>query len=504
MFDKCTKKLILTGKNERTQKMKKRILAMILAALLTASMASCWAEGNNENPVGGTEETQTQAPNDPNPDNPVTNVWQDANYSVYVVSPNLNLTQVSDASKTVKVPLMTKLFCKKTSSTKSIVEYEGVEYYATSEYLSAEDLLGEKFNPCNPAVTMYATTGLQVRKYAIVDSISSTTAQLTSGEAVKVVAMGDASGMTWCKIEYEIDGETGTYFVSKKYLSDTQGTPGIDQDYEKYFEACAKTTMYVTVEYVNVRKAPIDGEYVTTAVKDSAWTVVALGTGDYEKWCMVEVEREVKEGDPKEYDYYYISLTCLSTVPESASQDLTQVLAKYPNFDPCDKTMYVAEDNLNVRLTPELGDNYAGALVRGNAVKVVAMGKDANNSKWAMIEVQKTADDNTTYTVYQFVSAICLSVNANGAPDLDKMMAEYGDKYETVTEKTLVATQVANCYYTPNTSNTVPYKLEAGAQVTLVAQAKSGGNATWCIIMLEDGSCYFAPSAYFTESTPAA
>ena len=70
--------------------MKKRILALILAALLTSSMASCVARSDGETPSGdgGTEPQQTTAPEAPTTDPGVTDSWNTVNKDAYVIADN--------------------------------------------------------------------------------------------------------------------------------------------------------------------------------------------------------------------------------------------------------------------------------------------------------------------------------------------------------------------------------------------------------------------------------
>ena len=77
--------------------MKNRILALLLAGLITASMASCTDTKRRDEGLGtgGTEQIQTKDPNtNQNNGNPTgTITWQDVNEQVYVISDKLTLTE---------------------------------------------------------------------------------------------------------------------------------------------------------------------------------------------------------------------------------------------------------------------------------------------------------------------------------------------------------------------------------------------------------------------------
>lgn len=473
--------------------MKKRILALLLAGLLTASLSSCISRTGDrgDSTDGGTEEKQTKPPVVVTTAPPVTETWKDVDEQVYVTVEKLQLrVETSTAVGAVEVSGATKLHRIKTSAAWSLVEYNGKQYYAQNASLTTDDLLGDGFTTCNPT-KMYVNEKVNVRKYASATAAISTVIKtLEINDEVTVVAKSEK----WVKIKYtNTDSTTSYYFVSAECLSSV--------NYNDAFQSCTDTQMYVIVDTVNLRSTPIADaagkNIVGSRKKDDVVVVVAKGTGDFASWSKIKVADEVKEGDPQTYSYLYISSSCLSETKGGTAQTnptLDQILTTYNTFTKCEeKTMYVLKGNsIKTRKTPvfEGEENVGVYLNEKTAVKVVATG---------------TADSIACYIIqmengeYHFVTTKYLTPNEDGsaqAPTLQEILAQYQATFEACTPKTVTATQKVNCYNTPTTSTTVPLTLEAGNQVTLVAVGK--GNASiWCIIQTEDGTCYFAASGYF-------
>ena len=124
--------------------MKKRILALLLAGLLTTSLVSCITTKPRPDGPGlntGTEDSQPTE--EPTTDPVVTVTWIDEDKTVYVTATSLTLTKVDDNATTIKVNQLTELHCIKVSSDakRCIVEKDGVQYYASAEKLTSADLL---------------------------------------------------------------------------------------------------------------------------------------------------------------------------------------------------------------------------------------------------------------------------------------------------------------------------------------------------------------------------
>ncbi|MBQ8433001.1 MAG: hypothetical protein IJX28_08980 [Clostridia bacterium] len=483
--------------------MKKRLLALLLAGLLTASMASCISGSSGNNSTGGgteppqTPPAQTAGVTQP----PITVTWQEVDDYVFVADVTLKLrVDMTTVAGAVDVAGATKLHRVKTSTSWSVVEYNGTQYYASNESITTEDLTGESFTTCAPTV-MYATSGVNIRKYASSSAPVSVTIGkgLQINDAVTVVATGEK----WSKIEYVNEDKTVSYyFVFSQYLSATK-VDGSGVDYSKFFTSCTETVMYVNVDSVYLRLHPIksDNSPVRDTLKlNDAVTVIGIGTGEYEGWSMVKYPDDVKEGDPQTYTNCYISNSCLTASQGGQEQTLESVLVLYPAFSKMEaKTLYVlASTPLNARKTPVFEGDNIGAILNPKAeVKVVASGV-VDGSLCYIIEHDFGSGK------YLFVKAKFLTPNASGEPaplSLADLLKEYTD-FTACTAQTVYATGKVNCYSAPASSDTVPATLAAGDQVTLVAKG-SGSSSIWCIIQTADGICYFAGADFFSTTQPA-
>ncbi len=487
--------------------MKKRILAILLAGLLTASLASCSSRKGREDQTtngGGTEPQQTKvttaattvAP-------PPVQDFEDVDDHVFITLESVKLRVSTDTvAGAVEVKGATKLHRIKTSKDWSVVEYDGKEYYVSNQSITTDDLIGESFTTCEPTV-MYLNSNANLRKYASSTApVSVSVKQLTANTEVTVVA----KGKEWYKVKYtESDSTTSYYFVFASLVSEEKA-----KDYSEYFTACAETTMYVNVDSCYLRSIPVinDTTIVGYRVKTDALIVVGTGTGDYKSWSRVKVADEVKEGDPQTYSYLYVSNSCLSaTNPGGPAGTITidQFLLSYTGFTKCDpKTMYVlAESNVWVRSAP---------VFEGEESKKVLLTSTKNEITSVKVVATGSADGVVCYVLelkegdFGFVTSKYITPNESGAPaapTLDEILAQYKN-FALCTVTDAWATGKVNCYSTPASSSTVPHTLELGNKVEIVAEGKTGtADEIWCIIRLENGTLYFASASHFTKTQPA-
>lgn len=485
--------------------MKKRLLALLLAGLITATLVSCSTERGREDDTkgpNGTEAEQTR-PNENETDPPVTVTWTDVDEAVYVLADSLTLTSVDDGTATVKASKLEKLHRVKVSNTqRCIVEKDGKHYYASSKELTTDDILGEGFTKLSKEKTMYASENANVRSYASTADSGNIVSGLKINDSVTVVATGSVNKTNWSKIKVTKDGETVYYFVATSCLSDKQVEDPDGTDYSKYFTSCADTKMYVVVEQSLVmRKNPhFKSKDIAYLLPDAEVIVVATGTVDGMSWSKIKVANEVKPGDPQTYTIGYVNSAYLSPVPGGEEMTLDKMLILYPSFtkkDPAE-TMYVSAESLNVRSTPTFPastdkGNIVAGLKKKDQVKVVATGT-VDSTRWAMIEYGEG--------VFYFVGLSYLTVDPDGNPtpeSVDELIEKYGfTKLEAA--KTYYAVGKVNCYATPGTSGTVAKELKASDKVTVYAKGEKDG-AEWYLFQV-DGSAvyYFAGASLFTES----
>ncbi len=483
--------------------MKKRLLALLLAGLMTASLASCTTRSGKNPTPSGTEEEQTvvNTPNQGNNNNNNNNnnptvTWTDVDETVYVTATNgMTLTGVEDGAS-LKVDMLDELHRVKVSnSSRSIVEKDGKQYYADSAKLTAEDILGKGFTKFEKK--MYATTNLTIRAYASTKAPEKGGLELN--EEVNVVAKGDVGDMNWSKIK--IDGKY--YFVSSKYLSEEKAKDPNKTDYSALFTDCTPVVKYVTATTLTLRKnANTSADALAYLKTDTEVTVIATGVVDGINWSKVKIADEVKPGDTPTYTIGYVGSAHLSPVKGGTELTLDDMLALYPAFEkkaPA-QVMYVAADSLNARTSPEFPADNANLIInlslkKKTQVTVVASGK-VEDTAWAMIEYK-----DGEKTKYAFVSEKWLTTDPDGnmIVTLDSLIEKYGmTKLET--SKTMYALQTVSCKTAPDNKANADKTLEANQKVTVYATVEKDG-ATWCLFQVEGSDVYyFAGETLFTES----
>lgn len=502
--------------------MKKRILALLLAGLLTASLASCVTSSNRPEPSTGSETEETQTREEETTDE-ITITWEDDAATVYVIANSLTLMPISEGGTSIKVELMTELKRLQTSSDgkRSIVEVDGVKYYASSSALSEDDLLGKKFEAFEK--TMYATSGVRKRPYASIDdTFSKEIGSLTQGEEVLVVAKGDSDGITWCKVK-EVNEETGKesfYFVSAKYLSEDPNGQTSTTDYSQYFtDATDLFKMYVKAgKNVNLRTEPDpEGDNLSMTLSPKTEVqILKLGTGDYEDWYYVKVANEKVAGLPQTYTEGYLRWRTETEKSYIYNLDPTdgslEQLMAYYGFTAESKTLYTVS-GLNVRSTPNFPEGKEPSnvveppLQKKDAVKVVAVGT-VNGVQWCIIEREEGVDENKE-TVYRFVSASYLTPDPEGNPvvTLESMLAANKEFAVVETEYKVYATEKTYGFTalgasTPTVTD-AKLTVDAGTELTVVASGSKYGQ-NMLIVKDSAGAYYFVYAEFFTTNAPAA
>lgn len=487
---------------------KRRIVALIMAGLLTASLSACvTTQQRPPNPNGGTEEPQTK-PQEQNKPSVVT--WTTVDETVYVVASGITLVNVDNATDTTTARQLDALQRVSVgSNNQSIVVKDGKKYYAESKNLTNADLMGEGFQTC-AKTTMYATETVRVRKYATSDyAFSTEITTLKANDTVTVVAKGGK----WNKIEYVQNGQTNYYFVWAACLSESKVTDPNDLSQYGTVTPCDPVTKYVAVESVTLRKAPsVSADGLHWPVKDDQVTVIGTITVNGKLWTKVWVDvAPAEEGQSPVRKEGFIGPNCLSdSKGASSARTLEDMLAIYDTFTQTETplTLYVVLDaegkpnvTLNVRSSPDfpVNDknepaNIVAALISGNSVKVVATGHK-NETFWAMIEYKEGE--------YYFVSYSWLTPNPSGekAPlTLAQLLATYPD-FKGCAEKTVYAKSVVNCNSFPGNDDEPAKKLAANDAVTVVAEGNVLG-LKWYIFRTADGAHYFAAASMFTEQAP--
>ena len=473
------------------KKIKRTVSLMILAGMLTMGLASCVVKGNEEGSgevpkgtepiiIDGTTTGGNVTPPAPSTD-PTLVSYTSVDDVVYVSAASASIKLASDVTQTKNLPQLTELHRVGKSTNWCKVEFAGAEYYVQTKAITTDDVGEKTFEVLETPITLYNMGTVNIRKYASSDKDFSTV-QVTTGEdpiAITVLAQSQLKG--WSKVQATVEGVEYTGFMSTKYL--TTNASGDADDLDQHFEVLAnKTPMYVSVGQVAMRARPYtDGDEMGVLKKNTEVTVVGKGTVEGMEWCAIEYENASYE-----LVNYFVASDCLSVV----GGDLEQLLAFYDELVKFDepKTFYISVDKANTRSTPAIReDNYAGVLVKTNAVKAYAMGtfeQDGGSSTmtWCLIE-----DGNGGYC---FVSYSVLTSNSDGTPapavtDVNFLIEKYG--FEKVTGEVTMKFKVDNSgiYGEPTTTGECK-KLAAGTEVRVIAEGetvtKYGTKNVWYIV----------------------
>ena len=485
--------------------MKKRIIALLLAGLMTtAALASCRVQNNN-NPGGTEPDATTPAQTTPAettiPTPTVT--WQDVDKSVFTINEvKLRQDAANNGTALATIPKETELHCTKQNNNWYYVEYNGQQGYVAKASVTEANILGTDMVAVEGgSKVMYVKTStLNVRLYpSDNDNFSTKMGSYKLNDEVVVLATNG----TWARIQY---AEGKTYYVSYAYLSDEKVVDPDDTSiYEGMFNDVEDVKMFVdNVSQVKFRKAPNTNSSELLALsKGDAVTVLEIGEVDGKQWAYAVVEvAPDKPGDGPSYVKGYISLDCLSYT--NGDTTLDDILKIYPEFTKIEATtMYVLLDaSITIRSTPvfpgkdednSLSNPYSTA-DSVKALTVLATG-EVDGTTWFIVEYTKK-DGESTKVIRGFVGGKALNYLTSDASGketvtLDDLMLKYPGQFEKLeTPVTVTTKSLANCYGTPATTNEPLKQLAEGAEVTLVAK-EVGSFVTWAVVQDAEGALYF-------------
>ena len=505
--------------------MKKRILALLLAGLMTASLAACKVNGTN-NP-NGTEGDQTTPGNPtvttPDPYTPPATVWTDVDYTLYVVTETKLRQEASNVGTALAtVPAGAELHCTRTSAAWSYVEYGELSGYISNSAVTTTDLSGKNFTPVEGGEKiMYANAQtVNVRPYPTDADFSAAVGSFKLNDEVTVLATDG----TWFKVKYIKNGEEKHYFVHGSCLDEAKVTdPDDPKPYEHLFtdvNGDEGVTKYVSVEKdgkVNFRIAPLthkDTDIIMSLSNGCEVILLKTGTVNEMAWSYVAVLVESdKEGVPNEYKYGYISSDYLSDTNTTGDMSIEDLLNYYTTLVPIEggKTTYyvLLEATITIRSTPvfpeenepsnSLSNPQSGKTAETvKAINVYATG-EIDGTQWWLVEYVKKDGENETL-IRGFVGGKALGYltsDASGKPTvtLEDLIIKYPQFSKLETPTKITTNSVANCYGVPETGDALG-KLEAGTEVTLVAQ-EQGARATWYVIEDAEGKLYFVGKQFF-------
>lgn len=485
-------------------KFKKTITLAILAAVLSANLASCVVNRDPQDTDTDAIYTDENGGKNTLPVDPTNPADQD-NYTtvsktVYV-SKKSTLNPVDTTGNTVTLDPATRLDCIAESATWYKVRYQGVEYYIARGRTTDDDIDATTFTSVSK--TMYVSSDyLNIRKYPSAEDFSTILASKEKNDELLVVAESTSKG--WCKVQFTLNGQTAYGFVNPRYLSDTKG--GENPGWLEKFTAITETTMYVSVDQAVLRAAPIRGENggkeVKVLKKGDAVTVVAEGTVDSHSWYMVKYRPA--EGTASQQ--CYIDKTCVQKTVPGEKATLEQLMEQYPELKRFDnnevKTVYTS-GNVWARSAPTCEKDSKGNQLYGldilekkTEVKIVAYGKikgidpDGKDAEmtWCVAQNDKWG--------YYFVSFGYLTPNSDGTPgtialSLDQLIQSYGFTKVNNASMKVKSGKTAPGLNTPDGSTVKSFA--AGTTLTVVAKGKVGTEFVsddWYIVEFE-GSYYF-------------
>ncbi len=502
---------------------KKRIVALLLAGLMTtATLASCRVQGNN--PHGnGTEPNQNPPTNQttPNPENPYNPpapiTWQDVDKSVYTIN-EVKLRQ--EASNTgaalATIPKETELHCTKQSTSWYYVEYEDQQGYVSKASVTEANILGTDFvEVTGGSKTMYANAKtINVRLYPSDADFATVVGSFSLNDEVTVLA----SNGTWYRVKYIKNSVEKEYYVHGSCLSDTQiEDPNNIEKYKDLFTDVEGTpTMYVdNVSQVKFRKAPnTNSDELLALAKGDAVTVLQVGIVDGKEWKYAVVEVAPKKpGDGPTYVHGFISSDCLSYT--NGEMTLEDLLKLYPMFKKTDATtMYILQEAaITIRSTPvfpeEGEDNSLSNPQSGKtpdtikSLKVLANG-EVDGTRWFIVEYTKKEGETekviTGFIANGAMKYLTSDPNGKETVTLEDLMLKYPGQFEKLeTPVTVTTKDIANCYGTPAVSNEPLKQLPANASVTLVAKEKVS-HVTWAVVQDSEGTLYFVNYALLNQA----
>lgn len=492
--------------------MKKRLFALLLAGLLTASMISCSRSSSGKtNTVGGGENTlDLPSSSGNNQDDPIDNPsdsFRPVDLTVYTIEETPLYAEPNTESEQVEasIPALTELHTTKKSVYWYYVELaDGKVGYVPAADLTEVDLFAKTFVEIDGGKTLYVSNadGLNVRLYPCTDTtleLSTIQGSYDFNDEVKAVAVSPDGD--WYQIKYDDNGTEKLYFVSASLLSEFPTIDYTDESLwaEHFTELSEPQTCYINSAKVNLRKAPSEDKSVSkvTLTLDTEVTVYKTGSFEGREWSYVKAWYKGDTGEGGRWEYGYVASEMLADSLSGAHTDLDDLIKMYPELTELDAeiTLYTM-GSVNIRTAPDSTNdgNIETTLVKATPVSVVATGM-YNGTTWAVISHAVNADDDPAY---YFISYAWLTTDSAGNPvvTLEGLITKYPQFKACAEVPATVAAETANYYAAPDFSTKAEGTLELGDTVTLVA-TEQGDEAIWWIIKTAEGNLYFINRSLF-------
>lgn len=253
----------------------------------------------------------------------------------------------------------------------SIVESEGVKYYAYSEYLTTTNFTGSDFTVLEEEKTMYVNVdSVYVRLYPSTEKYATIITTLTKDTEVTCVGTNEK----WCRIKLE----DHLYYISASCLSEKQQSDNEDPFGISEFNIYEQPiTMYVIASSLNVRQYPSADNNVSSIKGNYEKDQTVICLGDNGTWVQINYNG----------NKYYVKGEFLGRV--IGGDPLFGGNAENPDvsdFDFYDTpvTMYVTAATLYIRQLPS-DDNKTSA-IKGTLSKDQAVTCYGDNGTWVQID----------------------------------------------------------------------------------------------------------------------
>lgn len=471
--------------------MKKRLLALLLAGLLTASAVAC--ETKSENPNNNPAVTTTQNPGGPINPNPVVDTYRISNDTVYALNNNVPLYESASDSASIAytVSFKTELSRSKYNSTWSVINYEGKEYYTKNANVTTDDIAQKAFQPLDNE-QMHVIDTYKLRKYPTqINTVNGEENLAGNSLAVGTNVWAVAKNKDWYEIKLNLNDDT-TCFISVKALDEGRAPTLADLgDYQSKYpgaNATTTTTYYVVVDSLTIRERPSAYNLISpdhgTLKKDAEVQVTAIATVNNQLWAEIRIHDDKLNVDK----HFYVSADCISQTKGGPVENLDSILSANPLFKAYStpQTMYVdtaAVGGLNLRSAPTVADgNLKDNVATGTELQVVAYGTDDKLS-WCIVLYKSQ---------YYFASTDYLTPHGsehNYTPILSLSEAlKLNSNLTTITETALTVKAAINFYSAPDLAKDMG-DLAAGDTVIVVGSGRVSGVDLY--IIRHNGGHYF-------------
>ncbi len=478
--------------------LKKTVALAILAAVLSANLASCVSTKDPKPDTStvyvDTSEKQT-LPINPS-DKPSEVTFESISKTVYVTRKS-TLDPVDTTGEKVTVEAPTKLTCTAQSTNWYKVLYNGISYYIARARTTDDDIDAVTFASCSK--TMYINTDiLNVRKYPSAEDFSTVLCTVEQNASVSVVAESSSKG--WSKISFKDKDGKDTYgYVKTKFLS-TSSTS--QSDWEKNFTAFdSPKTVYVIAEsLLSLREKPFlpdeDGEGGGTIVggkgvaRGTELTAVAEGTVNDVVWY--KVKYQPSPADPV-VTCYGVKKYLSDTKPADASDPDTLIKQySFTKFDTEFEVYAAVAKSLHIRSMPSADGSLVDTVENTVKMTAVAYGKSSAGTLWCLLRL---SSGKYGFANYENLSLLSGNKKSPIPLSLESIIATYS--LTAVTESKTNNNYEVKLYSTPTStgSDSVIQTKAKGTTFEVVAKGTVGDN-NWYLVKVES-AYYFALQSAF-------